>query len=75
MLRKTLQGIPFLVDPSTKTIYAYEPLPAQNPLALGTYNPETEAFTLFENWKELYEARLQAYRASEKPRQRAQGGR
>jgi hypothetical protein len=70
MLRKTLQGIPFLVDPVTKTIYAYEPLPAQNPLALGTYNPETEAFTLYENWKELYEPKLQAYRASEKPRSR-----
>ncbi len=70
MIVKTLQGIPFLCDPVTKTIYAYEKAPTQPLLALGTYNPESETFTLVDNWKELYEPKLQAYRASEKPRSR-----
>lgn len=70
MLVKTLQGIPFLVDAATKTIYAYEKHPTPPLLALGTYNPETESFTLYANWKELYEPKLKAYRESEKPRSR-----
>jgi hypothetical protein len=77
MLTKTLDGIPFLVDPVSKLIYAYEKVPTQPLLALGTYIPQTpsqkEGFTLYPNWKELYEPRLQTYRASEKPKQRAQG--
>jgi hypothetical protein len=70
MIVKTLQGIPFLCDPVTKTIYAYEKAPTQPLLALGTYNPETETYVLVDNWKALYEPKLQAYRASEKPRTR-----
>jgi hypothetical protein len=70
MIVKNLQGIPFLCDPVTKSIYAYEKVPTQPLLALGTYNPETETFTLVPNWKELYEPRLVAHRASEKPRSR-----
>ena len=70
MIVKTLQGIPFLCDPATKTIYAYEKVPTQPLIPLGSYNPETETFTLVENWKALYEPKLQAYRASEKPRSR-----
>jgi hypothetical protein len=73
MLVKTLQGIPFFCDPVTKTIYAYEKVPQQPLLALGTYNPETETFTLVENWKELYAPRVAAYHASEKPRSRVPG--
>jgi hypothetical protein len=67
MLVKTLQGIPFLCDPTTKTIYAYEKVPTQPLLVLGSYNPEAETFTLLENWKELYEPKLRAYRESVKP--------
>ncbi len=70
MLVKTLQGIPFLCDPATKTIYAYEKTPTQPLLALGTYNSETETFTLVENWKELYEPKLKTYRESVKPQSR-----
>ncbi len=70
MIVKTLQGIPFLCDPVTKTIYAYEKVPTQPLLALGTYNPETETFTLLDNWKELYEPRLKQYRESLQPRSR-----
>lgn len=70
MLVKTLQGIPFLCDPVSKTIYAYEKNPTQPLLALGTYNPEAETFTLLQDWKELYESRVAAYRASLQPRSR-----
>lgn len=70
MIVKTLQGIPFLCDPVTKTIYAYEKVPTQPLLALGTYDPQAETFQLVDNWKELYEPRLVAHRASEKPRSR-----
>ena len=70
MIVKTLQGIPFLCDPATKTVYAYEKVPTQPLLALGTFDPENETFTLFPNWKELYEPKLTAYRASVAPRSR-----
>lgn len=70
MIVKVLQGVPFLVDSSTKTIYAYEKPISANPLRLGTYNPETETFQLLDNWKELYQPRLEAHRAAEKPRSR-----
>ena len=70
MIVKTLQGIPFLCDPTTKTIYAFEKPVTQPLLALGTYDPATELYTLYPNWKELYESRVVAHRASEKPRSR-----
>ena len=66
---KILKGMPFLVDAATKKIYAYEKNPT-NPLCIGTYSPDTESYTLIINWKELYKERLEAYRASEKPRSR-----
>jgi hypothetical protein len=53
-----------------RLIDAYEKIPTQPLIPLGTYTPETETFTLVENWKDLYEAKLQAYRTSEKPRSR-----
>ena len=70
MIVKTLQGIPFLCDSVSKTVYAYEKVPTQPLVALGTYDPEKETFTLVSNWKELYEPKLAAYRESVKPRSR-----
>jgi hypothetical protein len=70
MLVKVLQGIPFLVEPSTQSIFAYEKPLVGTPLRLGTYDLETETFTLVDGWKELYQSKLAAYRASEKPRSR-----
>ena len=66
---KILKGMPFLVDAATKKIYAYEKN-LINPLCIGTYSPDTESYTLVEDWKNLYQSRLEAYRASEKPRSR-----
>ncbi len=70
MLVKVLQGIPFLVEPSTKSIFAYEKPVVGTPLRLGTYDIEKESFTLVDGWKELYQSKLEAYRQSEKPRSR-----
>ena len=70
MLTKILQGIPFLVEPATKRIFAYEKPVQGEPLFLGIYDPETETFQLVPNWKELYESKVIAYRQSEKPRSR-----
>ncbi len=70
MLVKTLQGIPFLCDPATKTVYAYEKVPTQPLLALGTYDPASETFTLVPDWKDRYAPKLAAYRSSETPRSR-----
>lgn len=70
LVTKTLQGIPFLCDSATKTLYAYEKTPTQPLLVLGTYDPQTETYTLASNWKELYAPRLEAHRLSESPRSR-----
>ena len=62
--------MPFLVDVATRNIYAYEkPIPAV-PLHLGTYDPETERYTLRTDWENAYNERVAAYRAQEKPRSR-----
>ena len=70
LVTKTLQGIPFLCDAATKTIYAYEKTPTQPLLALGSYDPQAETFSLVSNWKELYAPRVEAHRISEIPRSR-----
>lgn len=67
---KIIQGIPFLVDTVTQNIYAYEKVLTQTPLPLGTYNPEKDTFNLRTDWREAYQPRLEAHRASEKPRSR-----
>lgn len=67
MLTKILKGIPFLLDPTTKKIYAYEKQPPTDPLCLGFYNPEKEIYELLPNWEQLYEPKLKEYRASIKP--------
>jgi hypothetical protein len=67
---EVLQGIPFLVDPNTKSIFAFEKPVSNNPLRLGTYDPTSKTFELLENWKELYQARLETHRATERPRTR-----
>ena len=70
MIVKVLQGIPFLVDSSSKQIYAYEKPTPQTPLHLGSYDPVKETFQLLPNWKELYQAKVDAYKQTEKPRSR-----
>lgn len=70
MLTKVFQGIPFLVEPATKRIFAFEKPLQGEPLCLGTYDPVTETFQLLDNWKELYQEKLETYRKNEKVRSR-----
>jgi hypothetical protein len=70
MLTKVLQGIPFLVDPVSKRIFAFEKPLVGEALCLGTYDPVSETFQLVENWKELYQGKLENYRQTEKVRSR-----
>lgn len=70
MQAKTIQGIPFLLNTTTQQIYAYEKPVSSQPLLLGTYHPDTESYTLLENWRSLYESKLNLYRDSEKIRSR-----
>ncbi len=70
MIVKTLQGIPFLVEPSTKRIFLYEKPVVGTPICIGTYEPEKETFVLVDNWKELCQPKLESYRQVEKPRSR-----
>lgn len=70
MLTKVLQGIPFLVEPVSKRVFAFEKPLQGEPLCLGTYDPETETFQLADNWKDLYKSKLDTYRSTEKVRSR-----
>lgn len=70
MLTKVLQGIPFLVDPATKRIFAFEKPLQGEPLCLGTYDPIAETFQLIDNWKDLYQEKVEQYRQTEKARSR-----
>ena len=70
MLTKVLQGIPFLVDPATKRIFAFEKPLVGEPLCLGTYDPVAETFQLVDNWKDIYQGKVDMYRQTEKARSR-----
>lgn len=63
--RITLQGIPVWKNAAGE-LFAWEPGTVSAPLKLGT-----EANGFVANWSELYEPRVQAYRASLAPRPRA----
>jgi hypothetical protein len=69
MIVKQFQGLWFLYDSKEQKVYAYEK-EAQNPLWLGTVDPATEQVTFRPDWKAAYEAKLQEYRSTEKPKSR-----
>jgi hypothetical protein len=61
--KEIIQGIPFWVDAQNR-VFAFENKETQGTLHLGTYNPQTKTLQLREDWKEVYEPRLQEYRRS-----------
>ena len=61
--KEILQGIPFWVDGQNR-VFAFENKETPGTLHLGTYNPQTKQLQLREDWKEVYEPRLQEYRRS-----------
>ena len=70
MQAKQYQGLWYLLDSRDNKLYAYEKTPPQQPLWLGTLNSQTNLPELRPDWKQAYEAKLQEYRQSEKPRSR-----
>lgn len=70
MQAKQYQGLWYLLDSRDNKLYAFEKIPSQQPLWLGHLNPQTNTPVLRADWKEAYEAKLQEYRQTEKPRSR-----
>lgn len=69
MIAKQFQGMWFLYDSKDNKVYAYEKQ-TQEALWLGTVDPATEKVTFRPDWKAAYEAKLQEYRSTEKPKSR-----
>ncbi len=69
MQKKILQGIPFWVDAQNR-IYLFENKETPGTIVLGTYNPQTEKIQLREDWKDVYQPKLDEYRASLQSRAR-----
>jgi len=67
--KEIIQGIPFWVDTQNR-FFAFENKETPGTLHLGTYNPQTKALQLREDWKEVYEPKLQEYRRSLQARAR-----
>lgn len=68
MQKEILQGIPFWKDKSNN-LYSFE-VDKKNLLAIGTYNPTSETYTLKDNWQEIYKVKLNDYRTNLKNRDR-----
>lgn len=68
MQSKQIQGLHFLVD-KEKNVFSYEK-DGKEPLLLGKYDAEKDKVTLRADWREVYQSRLDSYRATEKPRSR-----
>ncbi len=69
MIVKQFQGLWFLYDSKEQKVYSYEKDPQQT-IWLGTVDPTTEKVTFRPDWKQAYQAKLQEYRATEKPKSR-----
>jgi hypothetical protein len=68
MQKELVQGVPFWRDKSNN-LYSFE-VDKKNLLTLGTFNPTTETYILKEEWKNLYESRLNDYRKNLNKRER-----
>ena len=68
MQKELVQGVPFWRDKSNN-LYSFE-IDKKNLLTLGTFNPTTESYILKNNWKNLYESRLNDYRKNLNKRER-----
>jgi hypothetical protein len=68
MQKEIVEGLPFWKDKSN-ILYSFEP-DKKNLIVLGTYNSETNTITLKDNWKQLYQQKLDDYRKNLKKRER-----
>lgn len=67
--KELIQGIPFWVDAQNR-VYAFENKETPGTLHIGTYTPQTKTLQLRDDWKEVYEPRLQEYRRNLQARAR-----
>ena len=68
MQKEIIEGVPYWKDKSN-TIYSFE-LDKKNLIQLGSFDQETQTLKLKDNWKELYQPKLDEYRNSLKSRDR-----
>ena len=68
MQKEIVQGIPFWKD-KNNNLFSYK-VDKKNLIQLGTFDPNTQTYTLSANWKELYSSELSEYRANLKNRDR-----
>lgn len=60
MQKEIVQGVPFWKDKSNN-LYSFEP-DKKNLIAIATFNPTTETYTLKDNWQALCKEKLDNYR-------------
>ena len=68
MQKEVINGIPYWRD-KNNNIYSFE-IDKKNLIQLGSFNQETQTLKLKDNWKELYQPKLEDYRNNLKNRER-----
>jgi hypothetical protein len=68
MQKEIVQGVPFWKD-KNNNLFSFE-LDKKNLIQLGSFNPETETFTLKDSWQADYKTKLEEYRSLLKNRER-----
>jgi len=68
MQKEIVEGVPFWKDKSNN-LYSFEP-DKKNLIAIGSYNSEKQTITLKDNWKQIYQVKLDDYRKNLKNRER-----
>jgi len=68
MQKEILEGVPYWKDKSNN-LYSFE-IDKKNLIQLGSFDQETQTVKLKDNWRELYQPKLEEYRNSLKSRDR-----
>ena len=68
MQKEIVQGVPFWKD-KNNNLFSYE-TDKKNFIHLGSFNQETQTFTLKDSWQADYKAKLEEYRFLLKNRER-----
>lgn len=68
MQKEVINGVPYWRD-KNNNIYSFE-IDKKNLIQLGSFNQETQTLKLKDNWKELYQPKLEDYRNNLKNRER-----
>jgi len=68
MQKEIVQGVPFWKDKSNN-LYSFE-LDKKNLIQLGSFHQESQTLRLKEDWKDIYQSKLEEYRNTLKNRER-----